>query len=112
MHDILAWALADPGDAILLSRPVYGQFESDFRTRSEVETYYADTDAETCFAESVVDKFEEVVANLQRDKAKAKALFIVNPHNPLGQSLSFDTLYILRLTDKQVVATLKTPSSP
>lgn len=84
MHDILAWALADPGDVFLVSRPVYGRFEFDFATRSQVGTHYVDTDAETCFLESVVEKFEEALANLKERNVKAKAIVIVNPHNPLG----------------------------
>lgn len=46
--------------------------------------HYADTDAETCFDESVVDKFEAALRELTGRGATPKAVLIVNPHNPLG----------------------------
>lgn len=85
MHDILAWALANPGDGILTSRPVYGRFELDFGNKSQVKVVYADSHAENCFDEDVVEKFEKALARSEAAGTKIKALLIVNPHNPLGQ---------------------------
>jgi aspartate/methionine/tyrosine aminotransferase len=85
MHDILAWALANPGDGILTSRPVYGRFELDFGNKSQVKVVYADSHAENCFDEDVVDKFEKALTKSEATGTKIKALLIVNPHNPLGQ---------------------------
>lgn len=84
MHEILAWGLADPGDGILTSRPVYGRFELDFGNRAEVSVVYADTHAENCFDEDVVDRFEEALLRSEAEGVKIKAILIVNPHNPLG----------------------------
>ncbi|KFA64771.1 hypothetical protein S40285_01382 [Stachybotrys chlorohalonatus IBT 40285] len=61
MHDILAWGLADPGDAFLVSRPIYGRFEIDFGNKSQVKLVYADTNAETCFNVDVVEQFEKAL---------------------------------------------------
>lgn len=85
MHEILAWGLADPGDGILTSRPVYGRFELDFGNRAQVDVVYADTDAENCFDEDVVEKFEEALVRSEAQGVKIKAILIVNPHNPLGE---------------------------
>ncbi|KAF4124475.1 Aspartate/methionine/tyrosine aminotransferase [Geosmithia morbida] len=84
MHDTLAWALANSGDAFLTSRPVYGRFEIDFFNKAGVRVEYADTTADGCFDESVIDKFEETLADCTRRGVSIKAVFIVNPHNPLG----------------------------
>ena len=85
LHDILAWVLADGGDAILSSRPVYGRFDIDFGNKSEVKLVYADTTASNCFDEDVVDSFEAALEKSRADGIKVKALVIVNPHNPLGR---------------------------
>lgn len=86
MHDVLAWAVADPGDGVLTSRPVYGRFELDFGNKSQVRVVYADTDAEDCFDESVVDRFEEALRRSRADGVEVKMVLIVNPNNPLGWS--------------------------
>ncbi|KJZ74806.1 hypothetical protein HIM_05715 [Hirsutella minnesotensis 3608] len=95
MHEILAWGLADPGDGILTSRPVYGRFELDFGNRAEVNVVYADTDAETCFDLDVVDKFEEAFTRSEAEGVKIRAMLIVNPHNPLGKCYPRETLVSL-----------------
>ena len=87
MHEILAWGLADPGDGIMTSRPVYGRFELDFGNRAEVKVVYADTDAENCFDENVVDKFGDTLRESEEAGVKVRAVMIVNPHNPLGTSV-------------------------
>lgn len=86
MHDVLAWALADTQDAFLVSRPSYGRLELDFFNRAGVRVEYADTSAENCFDEDVVDKFESAIKDCASRGVKVKALFIINPHNPLGLS--------------------------
>ncbi|KAM4065323.1 aminotransferase class I and II domain-containing protein [Hirsutella rhossiliensis] len=92
MHDILAWGLADPGDGILASRPVYGRFELDFGNRAQVNVVYADSAADNCFAENVVDKFEAAAAQSEARGVNIKAVLIVNPHNPLGICYPKETL--------------------
>lgn len=84
MHDILAWAVADPGDGVLTSRPVYGRFELDFGNKSQVKVVYADTQAEDCFEESVVERFEEALGRAAEAGTRVKMVLIVNPNNPLG----------------------------
>ncbi|EFY95481.1 1-aminocyclopropane-1-carboxylate synthase [Metarhizium robertsii] len=95
MHEILAWGLADPGDGIMTSRPVYGRFELDFGNRAEVSVVYADTDAENVFDEDVVDKFEDALVKSEAAGVKIRAVLIVNPHNPLGKCYPRNTLVAL-----------------
>lgn len=86
LHDMLSWAMADPGDAILLNRPIYGRFELDFTNRSQVKILYADTDAETCTQPSAVQKYEEAIERAAAAGTAVRAILIVNPNNPLGKS--------------------------
>lgn len=86
MHDTLAWAVANPGDKFVTSRPVYGRFELDFFNKSGVKVEYVDSQAENCFDVSVVERFEGALESAKSRKANVKAIFIVNPHNPLGKS--------------------------
>ncbi|KAM3455415.1 hypothetical protein MY3296_002395 [Beauveria thailandica] len=92
LHDMLAWALADPGDAILLNRPIYGRFELDFGNREQIRVLYADTDAETCLQVSAIEKYEQALADAAASGIKVRAILIVNPNNPLGQCYHRDTL--------------------
>ncbi|KAM3501178.1 hypothetical protein MY11210_009412 [Beauveria gryllotalpidicola] len=85
LHDMLAWAVADPGDAILLNRPIYGRFELDFGNREQVRVLYADTDAETCLQVSAIEKYQEALADAAASGIKVRAILIVNPNNPLGK---------------------------
>ncbi|ORY66546.1 1-aminocyclopropane-1-carboxylate synthase [Pseudomassariella vexata] len=92
LHDILGWAVGDPGDGILTSRPVYGRFELDFGNKAQLQMVYADTEAETCFDVSVVSKFEEALVRSNAAGVNIRALLIVNPHNPLGRCYPRDTI--------------------
>lgn len=85
LHDMLAWAMADPGDAILLNRPIYGRFELDFTNREQVKILYADTDAETCLKVSAIQTYEEALADAAASGINVRAILIVNPNNPLGK---------------------------
>jgi aspartate/methionine/tyrosine aminotransferase len=84
MHNILAWALADHRDGFLTSRPVYGRLELDFFNMSGVKVVYADSDFDNCFNEDVVERFETALEDSNARGIKIKAVFIINPHNPLG----------------------------
>lgn len=85
MHDILAWGVADPGDGVLTSRPVYGRFELDFGNKSQVRVVYSDNKTEDAFQDNIVDKFEEALMRSKKAGIHVKMVLIVNPHNPLGK---------------------------
>lgn len=81
---MIAFALADHGDAILINRPIYGRFEIDFKNRSGVEVVYADTEASEICKVGVVRRYEEAIEREAERGVRVRALLIVNPHNPLG----------------------------
>ncbi|KAL2882119.1 hypothetical protein SGCOL_002381 [Colletotrichum sp. CLE4] len=90
---ILAFALASPGEGVLVPRPVYGRFELDFGNEMGVEVVYADTTPETCFLPDVVaEEFEAAVRRERERGVRVRAVMIVNPSNPLGRCYSRETL--------------------
>ncbi|KAH8894096.1 PLP-dependent transferase [Thozetella sp. PMI_491] len=92
MHDVLAWSIGEPGDAILLGRPVYGRFELDYGNKSGLQIVYAETGADESFTPSVVDKFEEAFVSANAAGTNIRAVKIVNPNNPLGRCYPRGTL--------------------
>ncbi|KAH8701676.1 1-aminocyclopropane-1-carboxylate synthase [Talaromyces proteolyticus] len=100
---ILGLTLADPGDAVLVSRPIYGRFELDYGLEAGVNILYADTDAKSAFEESVVERFEEALVNFesQNKGRRVRAVLLANPNNPVGKPYPRSTLQkILRFCSK------------
>lgn len=84
LDDVLGFVLADPGDGILASRPIYGRFRLDFGNRSGLNMVYADTDPLEGFGPGAVEKYEVALKEAEANGVKVRALLLVNPHNPLG----------------------------
>ncbi|QGI77976.1 hypothetical protein CEK25_004705 [Fusarium fujikuroi] len=87
MHDILAWGVADPGDGVLTSRPVYGRFELDFGNMSQVRVVYSNNKIEEAFQDDIVERFAEALLRSRKAGVNVKMVLIVNPHNPLDPEL-------------------------
>ena len=68
----------------MTSRPYYGRFELDFGLKAGLKIVAADTPLETCLQRNVVDIFEQTLQQAKTEGIEARALLIVNPHNPLG----------------------------
>lgn len=88
-HDLIAWAIGDPGDAILLCKPIYGRLEVDFGNKAGIKVVYADTTIHGLFEPSVVQKCEKAL------RKEVRALFVVNPPNPTGRCYPPETLVAL-----------------
>ncbi|KAL5045239.1 hypothetical protein BDW71DRAFT_184535 [Aspergillus fruticulosus] len=59
--NMLPFALAELGDAVLVSRPVYGRFELDYGVQGGVEVVYADTGVYEIFEVGCVKRYEEAL---------------------------------------------------
>ncbi|OOG00454.1 hypothetical protein ASPCADRAFT_392599 [Aspergillus carbonarius ITEM 5010] len=98
---MLGFTLAEPGDGILASRPVYGRFELDYGVEAGVQMVYADTNTEEAFTPSVVEKYKTALEDAQGKGIQIRALLLVNPHNPVGRCYPKQTLTeILRFCNK------------
>ncbi|KAM0328821.1 hypothetical protein ACHAQA_005236 [Verticillium albo-atrum] len=92
LHSVLAFALAEAGDAILVSRPIYGRFELDLGNEMGVRVLYADSTSTDSLESSVVEHFDKALEKAKADGISVKAILIVNPSNPLGRCYPRDTL--------------------
>ncbi|KAL4774186.1 pyridoxal phosphate-dependent transferase [Aspergillus nidulans var. acristatus] len=90
--NMLSFALAEPGDAVLVSRPVYGRFELDYGVQGGVEIVYADTDVDEVFETACVQRYEEALEKARERGVRVRALVVVNPHNPVGRCYPPETL--------------------
>jgi len=94
--EMLAFSLFSPGDGILISRPCYSAFESDFGTRAGVKCVYASFHGEDQFSpKGAVQGYENAFQEAQASGTTIRALLICHPHNPLGQPYPPETLIAL-----------------
>lgn len=82
----LSWTLADAGDAFLIGRPYYGNYEPAYTWRfgAKLETVSFDKDDDR-FDEVAVEKYETALKNAKYKGLKIAGLILCNPHNPLGR---------------------------
>ncbi|KAJ5369665.1 hypothetical protein N7509_014277 [Penicillium cosmopolitanum] len=102
LNELCALLLCDPDDSILLIGPVYGSFTRDLTTKTSVNLEYVHVGEKDQFSP---DSIAEIETGFEAAKARGKnvkALFICNPHNPLGRCYSRETLTgLLRLCAKK-----------
>ncbi len=84
IHELIGRSLGDPGDGILVTKPIYGRFELDFRNTADLKIVYADTEGDDPFSPSVVTRYQTALKQATTQGTTIRALLIVNPHNPLG----------------------------
>lgn len=82
---MLGFTLAEPGDGILVSRPMYGRFELDYGVEADIKIIYADTEPEESFTPAVVRKYEVALKEAEQNGVKIRAVLIANPNNPIGK---------------------------
>lgn len=89
----LSWAIADPGEGILLGKPYYGTFIPDMTLRQRatvVSVSFQDCDP---FSLDAVGKYEDALLEFQRTSGrKVRGLMLCHPHNPLGRCYTRDVI--------------------
>lgn len=99
--DSLAWCICDEGDSILIGRPFYVGFVSDFMNRAKVDLVpvaFGDVDSMSLEA---LAHYEKALKEATMHGKKIKALVLCSPHNPLGRCYTPDVLEAyLRLCSK------------
>lgn len=92
-----AWALANPGDGILLGRPYYRAFLADISLRTGVNVVPVSCGTADPFSVDCVPLYEKALLDSTAQGIPIRALLLCNPHNPLGRCYPLSTLTSLLL---------------
>uniref|UniRef100_A0A5B7ARL9 1-aminocyclopropane-1-carboxylate synthase n=1 Tax=Davidia involucrata TaxID=16924 RepID=A0A5B7ARL9_DAVIN len=90
-HELMAFCLADPGDAFLVPTPYYPGFDRDLRWRTGVQLVPVVCESSNNFRVTRT-ALEAAYERAQEANIRVKGLLITNPSNPLGTFLDRDTL--------------------
>jgi aspartate/methionine/tyrosine aminotransferase len=100
-----AWALASPGEGILLGRPYYRAFLPDISSRTGAKV--VPVSFEGCddpLGLGCVAKYEEALLASNASGVRVRALMLCHPHNPLGRCYSKETLLgLMKLCQKYAI---------
>ncbi|PWY65058.1 PLP-dependent transferase [Aspergillus eucalypticola CBS 122712] len=91
-NEMLAWLIADPGDAFLLGRPYYGTFPMDYMARASVKTVGVDFGHTDPSSVDALAHYEDALLQAKIDGVVVKALMLCSPHNPLGRCFAPEVL--------------------
>lgn len=83
--DMLGFALTEPGDGILMGRPLYQSFVQDFGTKAEATPVHVSFGQVDQFSPAAVACYEEALQDAEKRGTRVRALLLCHPHNPLGQ---------------------------
>ena len=83
--DSLSFCLCEEGDGILIGRPLYYGFMSDFINRAKVKPVLVDFDDEDPLSIEGVECYEKALEQSVVNGTPVRALMFCHPHNPLGQ---------------------------
>ncbi|RMX88152.1 hypothetical protein D0868_14866 [Hortaea werneckii] len=105
--ELLGFSLASPGDAILMSSPIYQAFAVDFGTKAKVSTVHVSFPPGTDqFSPAAVAEYERVLLASSQQAGnsggpKIRAILLCHPHNPLGRPYPRETLIeFMKLCEK------------
>ncbi|KAF8542010.1 pyridoxal phosphate-dependent transferase, partial [Trichophaea hybrida] len=87
----VSYAVADPGDGILIGRPMYNGFQKGFTFSRSRLVAIAGRHVDP-FTKDAVERYRNVMESSNEDGTKIKAILLCNPHNPLGRCFSTEVL--------------------
>lgn len=90
-HEMMAFCLADPGDAFLVPTPYYAGFDRDLRWRTGVQLLPVVCESSNNF-KITITALEAAYQQARESNIKVKGLLLTNPSNPLGTILDRETL--------------------
>ncbi|KAL4335385.1 hypothetical protein GQ457_07G024690 [Hibiscus cannabinus] len=90
-NETIIFCLADPGEAILLPTPYYAGFDRDLKWRTGVEIVPVHCWSSDGFRVTM-SALEDAYQRAQNLNLNVKGVFITNPSNPLGTTMTKDEL--------------------
>ncbi|XP_077244970.1 1-aminocyclopropane-1-carboxylate synthase 7-like [Tasmannia lanceolata] len=91
-NEILTFCIVNPGEALLVPTPYYPGFDRDLRWRTGVEIIPVECHSNNNF-QITVPALRKAYQGALKNKKTIKALLITNPSNPLGLTISPETLH-------------------
>ncbi|KAJ1720955.1 hypothetical protein LPJ61_006103, partial [Coemansia biformis] len=82
--EMLTFAMCDPGDHVLIPAPCYLALKGDMGMRALAVATPVALPIEEAMDERQIAHFERALADIEGAGGKAKMLFLMSPHNPLG----------------------------
>lgn len=102
--EMLGFALGDAGDGILMGRPLYQAFVSDFGLRAKIEAVHVTFGDVDQFQPEAAACYEKALLEAEKAGTKVRALLLCNPHNPLGQCYPKETIIeLMKLCNKHKI---------
>ncbi|USW55235.1 Putative aminotransferase, class I/classII, pyridoxal phosphate-dependent transferase, major [Septoria linicola] len=90
-----AFCVGEPGDGILLSRPLYTGFFTDIPYSSKVKLVPVTMGAVDPISADAIPQYEKALLEATKAGITIRAMLIANPHNPLGRPYSREALIAL-----------------
>ncbi|XP_043722538.1 1-aminocyclopropane-1-carboxylate synthase 7-like [Telopea speciosissima] len=90
-NELLAFILADPGDALLVPTPYYPGFDRDLRWRTGVKIVPVHCNSSNNF-QVTTEALEDAYSKAQAMNIKVRGLLMTNPSNPLGATVQRSVL--------------------
>lgn len=81
----LGFSIAEAGDGIMFTRPIYQAFQSDFGTRAKITPVWVSFNGDDPFTEHSIKHWEDAYDKAITDGITVRAVMLCNPHNPLGR---------------------------
>ncbi|KAL8942591.1 MAG: hypothetical protein Q9216_001573 [Gyalolechia sp. 2 TL-2023] len=101
--DLITFAIANPGDGILVGRPLYTSFPNDVRIRADAKLVAVSSEGKDPMGEEMVQQYEKELVKQEKAGTKIRAIILArsvsnnspfpnantnssprSPHNPLG----------------------------
>ncbi|XP_010919415.1 1-aminocyclopropane-1-carboxylate synthase-like [Elaeis guineensis] len=92
--EVIAFCLADPGEAFLVPTPYYPAFDRDLRWRTGIQVLPIQCKSSNHF-KITRTALESAYEKAQKANVRVKAVMVANPSNPLGTILDRETLRML-----------------
>ncbi|KAF7188664.1 putative aminotransferase tcpI [Pseudocercospora fuligena] len=86
------FCVGEPGDGILLSKPLYTGFFGDIEHGSKFKLVQVPMEGIDPVSVEAVAQYEETLHQAEASGTKIRAVLLANPHNPLGRPYSKEAL--------------------
>jgi aspartate/methionine/tyrosine aminotransferase len=95
------FCIGEPGDGILISRPLYVGFFGDIEASAKTKPVLVPMSNTDPLSVEAVERYETTLLEAEKSGTKIRGILIANPHNPLGRPYSREALEAyFRLCDK------------